>query len=133
MQLDESEKRLHDSQSKLARLRSRNSALSSKNSLRNGTETVKVERRSASPVDDDDRSSRSRLHSKTELLIPSVNPKISQPVKSTGSAMKAPYSSSAQASPLKVKGERSYRKSPEPEAEGQDRGTKRKFGSILTL
>lgn len=96
-------KRLQDSQFKLARLRG---AASSTNNQANDTKSVKVERRSispvsckqsqskaeldngtkrvkvepASPVHVNDGPSRKQLQSKPELLIPAVTPKVFQPV-----------------------------------------------------
>ncbi|PON97474.1 hypothetical protein TorRG33x02_066760 [Trema orientale] len=127
-QLDEAEKRLSDSESKLARLRGAvsskkyvdNGAKSiklesgsitpvhidessskqpqSKSEVDNGTKSVKVERRSLSPVRINENSSRKQLQSKPELLIPAVIPKTSQPLTSAGS--KASRSSTAQVSSL---------------------------------
>ncbi|KAF3443007.1 hypothetical protein FNV43_RR16926 [Rhamnella rubrinervis] len=74
-QLKEAEQRLNDSQSKLARLRGRSDATSSKSHLDNGTKTVKVEHRSTSPIHKNDGSSRKQSQSKPELLIPAVTPK----------------------------------------------------------
>lgn len=140
LQLEEAEKRLEDSQSKLARLRCQDNVVSSRGSPANGTKSVKVERRSVSPLHINEGSSRNRSQSRTELLIPAVNPKISEPIKSTWSGVKDPSGSSTQASPaahsigiVKVKGEKSHRNSSDSEiVEVRDRGTKRKFGNILT-
>lgn len=134
-QLEEAEKRLEDSQSKLARLRCQDNVVSSRSSPANGTKSVKVERRSVSPLHINEGSSRNRSQSRTELLIPAVNPKISEPIKSTWSGAKDPSGSSTQASPaahsigiVKVKGEKSHRNSSDSEiVEVRDRGTKRKF------
>lgn len=138
MQLAEAEKRLQDSQSKLARLRGRDT-VSSRSSQSNETKTVKVERRSTSP-DDDEGHSRRKPQSKPELLIPSVTPKISRPIKPSGSGMKVLASPTTQGSPscsnsvVRVKEETSCRRSPDRRVvDGQDRGTKRKFGNILTF
>ncbi|KAH9770284.1 WD REPEATS REGION domain-containing protein [Citrus sinensis] len=98
-QLEEAEKRLEDSQSKLARLRCQDNVVSSRSSPANGTNSVKVERRSISPVRINEGSSRNKSQSRTELLIPAVNPKISEPIKSTWSGAKDPSGSSTQASP----------------------------------
>ncbi|KAH9705670.1 WD REPEATS REGION domain-containing protein [Citrus sinensis] len=98
-QLEEAEKRLEDSQSKLARLRCQDNVVSSRGSPANGTKSVKVERRSVSPLHINEGSSRNRSQSRTELLIPAVNPKISEPIKSTWSGAKDPSGSSTQASP----------------------------------
>ncbi|PRQ16853.1 putative transcription factor WD40-like family [Rosa chinensis] len=129
--LVEAEKRLNESQTKLARLRSQNKAASTKVSPSNGIKSVKEERRSMSPI-----PLRSRPQSKTELLIPAVTPKVSQPPKVAGSSGKAQVSSSSQASPAvssqsisasKEKGDKSYRSSSKQDVEVQDKGTKRKF------
>ncbi|KAH7578507.1 hypothetical protein JRO89_XS01G0391100 [Xanthoceras sorbifolium] len=133
VQLAEAEKRLQDSQSKLARLRGRDNAVSSNQS--NGTKSVRVERRSTSPVHNEEGYSRNRPQSRPELLIPAVTPKISQPIKSSGAGMKGLIGSGTQASPsthsdsvVRVKEEKSYKNSPDREVvDAQDRGTKRKF------
>lgn len=140
MQLEEAEKRLQDSQSKLARLRGRDNAVSSRSSPANGTKSVKVERRSTSPIPIDEGSSRNKSLSRTELLIPAVNPKISTSIKSTWSGPKDPTGCSAQASPatnsnsaVKLKSDKSHRNSSDSEVvEARDRGTKRKLGNILS-
>ncbi|KAM6600311.1 hypothetical protein CsatA_019920 [Cannabis sativa] len=125
-QLEEAEKRLLDSETKLARLRgsvsskknadnghksikmerrsvspshqneSSSKQLQSKSIVDNGTKSVKVERRSSSPVRNNENSSRKQLQSKPELLIPAVTPKTSQPLVSSGS--KTSRSSTVQAS-----------------------------------
>lgn len=138
IQLEEAEKRLNESQTKLARLRSQKKAVSTKASPSNGVKTVKEERRSVSPV----RAVplRSQPQSKTELLIPAVAPRVSQPPNVAGTSGKAQVSSGSQASALvssqsnsagKEKGDKSYRSSSKQDVEVQDRGTKRKFGKTL--
>lgn len=129
-QLEEAEKRLHDSQSKLARLRIQSKAVPSKASLENGTKNVKAERRSTSPIPIHKASSRNLPQSKPELLIPAVNPKIPQVIKSSnGSGTQASPSASTQSnSPMKVKGNKPSRVSSQLEVvEIEDKGTKRKF------
>ncbi|KAF3443118.1 hypothetical protein FNV43_RR17039 [Rhamnella rubrinervis] len=128
-QLKEAEQRLNDSQSKLARLRGRSDATSSKSHLDNGTKTVKVEHRSTSPIHKNDGSSRKQSQSKPELLIPAVTPKISQPTKLAGSGPQASaLVSSHSYSPLKAKGEKpSIMFSQQEVTESQDKGMKRKF------
>ena len=114
LQLEEAEKRLRDSESKLARLRgavsskkdvdngtksiklesgstiplhlneSSSKHTQSKSEVNNETKSVKVERRSLSPVRINESSSRKQLQSKPELLIPAVIPKTSQPLTSAG-------------------------------------------------
>ncbi|XP_062091508.1 uncharacterized protein LOC133797577 isoform X2 [Humulus lupulus] len=125
-QLEEAEKRLLDSETKLARLRgavpskkyidngdksiklerrsvspvhqneSSSKQLHSKSIVDNGIKSVKVERRSSSPVRNNENSSRKQLQSKPELLIPAVTPKTSEPLMLSGS--KTSRSSAAQAS-----------------------------------
>ncbi|KAK2662232.1 hypothetical protein Ddye_000806 [Dipteronia dyeriana] len=114
-QLAESEKRLQDSQSKLARLRGQDNAVSSRSSQNNGTKRVKVEGRSASPVYKEEGFSRNRPQSRPELLIPAVTPNISQPIKLSGYGTKGLIGYSTQASPsnhsnsaVRVKEEKSY-------------------------
>ncbi|CAB4280403.1 unnamed protein product [Prunus armeniaca] len=135
-QLEEAAKRLNDSETKLARLRRQDKVGSTKSSPGSETKSAKVEPRSTSPIHLSQGSTRNQPHSKTELLIPAVIPKISQPTKLAGSSGKAPVSSSAQVSPsvssqsisaTKEKGDKSYRTSSKQEVEIQDRGTKRKF------
>lgn len=126
-QLEEAERRLHDSQCKLARLRGQRQ---SQGSLENGAKNVKVERRSSSPVHINRSSSRNQPQSKPELLIPAVNPKLSQPMKSSNSSgTQATSSVSTQSnSAMKVKGEKPSRVSSELEdVEIHDKGTKRKL------
>ncbi|XP_050256314.1 uncharacterized protein LOC126701914 [Quercus robur] len=137
-QLEESEKRLHDSKSKLARLRTQSNGLSSKGTAENGTKNLKVERRSTSPIHISEDSSRHQPQSKPELLIPSVNPKVSQHINSAKFGAKPSNGSSTQSGPsvstqsysaMRVKGDKPSRVSTEPEEEVkiQDKGTKRKF------
>lgn len=128
LQLEEAERRLHDSQSKLARLRSQSNAVPIKGSLDNARKDVKVERRSTSPIHINGGSSRNQSQSKPELLIPAVNPKLSQPIKSSNIS-KTQYKSAT-----KAKGGGPSRVSFEPEVvEIQDKGTKRKLGEIFLL
>lgn len=144
MQLEESEKRLHDSKSKLARLRTHSNGLSSKGTAANETKNLKVERRSTSPINISEDSSRHQPQSRPELLIPSVNPKVSQHINSAKFGAKPSNGSSSQSGPsvstqsysaMKVKGDKPSRFSTEPEEEVkiQDKGTKRKFGEIHLL
>lgn len=125
MQLEEAEKRLQDSESKLARLRgvvsSKNNEVNGTKSVKvekrsispvsskqpqskaepdNGTKRVKVERRSTSPVHVTDGPSRKQLQSKPELLIPAVTPKVSQPVISASTKSSRSSASPAQVSSL---------------------------------
>ncbi|KAM2075665.1 hypothetical protein ACFX1T_038517 [Malus domestica] len=106
-QLGEAERRLTDTEIKLARLRRQDRVGSTRSSPGTGTNSVKVECRSTSPI---------HLYE--------------------GSSGKAPVSSSAQASPSvssqsvsanRMKGDKSYRNSSKQEVEVQDKGTKRKF------
>jgi hypothetical protein len=131
VQLEEAEKRLHDSQSKLARLRSRSNAVPSKASLENGSKNVKAERRSTSPIPIHGTSSRNLPKSKPELLIPAVNPKIPQVIKSSNDSgpQASPSVSTRSNSPMRVKGNKPSRVSSQMEVvEIEDKGTKRKFG-----
>lgn len=124
-QLEEAEKRLQDSESKLARLRgvvsSKNNEVNGTKSVKvekrsispvsskqpqskaepdSGTKRVKVERRSTSPVHVTDGPSRKQLQSKPELLIPAVTPKVSQPVISASTKSSRSSASPAQVSSL---------------------------------
>ncbi|XVF54785.1 hypothetical protein PTKIN_Ptkin05aG0209500 [Pterospermum kingtungense] len=125
-QLDQAESRLQDSQSKLACLRGRHNSSSSNPSLE--TKSVKVERKSVSP-ERVNGGSKSQPQSRTELVVPSVNPKI--PIKSAGSSAKTTTGLEASAASnrsVKVKAEKSHRSSNDVEVvENKDRGTKRKF------
>ncbi|TYH08923.1 hypothetical protein ES288_A07G055700v1 [Gossypium darwinii] len=78
-QLLEAEERFQDSQSKLARLRGRRFLTSSNASLL-ATKRVTVEQRIVSP-EHINIGSENLLQPKTELIIPNVSPKISQPIK----------------------------------------------------
>ncbi|XP_009339039.2 uncharacterized protein LOC103931318 isoform X1 [Pyrus x bretschneideri] len=135
-QLGEAEKRLTDTEIKLARLRRQDRVGSTRSSPASGTNSVKVERRSTSPIHLNEGSSRHQHQSKTELFIPAVSPKVSHPTTVARSSGKAPVNSSAQASPSvssqpvsanRMKGDKSYRNSSKQEVEVQDKGTKRKF------
>ena len=164
MQLVEAEKRLEDSQTKLARLSGRsNASVTNKPSVENGIKKVKMERKSPSPVRLNGASSSSQPQSRTELVIPAVNPKVPQTVRSVGSGARISCGSSAQLSSLapsngvvnvkvekpysaanvkveksnsavKVKMEKCHRSSSDVEVvEIQDRGNKRKIGTYIHL
>ncbi|KAE8694526.1 APO protein 3 [Hibiscus syriacus] len=126
-QLAEAEKRLQDSQSKLAHLRGRHISSLSNASL--ATKRVKLEQGIVPPerIDGDSDSLRSR----TKLLIPSVIPKIPQPIKPEGLVAKTIIGLEETASSnreVKVKAEESERRSTDMEVvEVKDRGTKRKL------
>ncbi|KAK8362020.1 hypothetical protein V6Z11_A03G075900 [Gossypium hirsutum] len=127
-QLDQAEKRLQDSQSKLARLRGRHNTAFSNASL--ATKSVKVEQKSISP-ECINGGSKTKQQPRTELVIPSVNPKISQPIKPAGSSAKTTIGLEANAASsraVKVKAETCHRNSSNAEVvEKKDRGAKRKF------
>ncbi|KAE8681451.1 APO protein 3 [Hibiscus syriacus] len=120
-QLDEAKKRLHDSQSKLALLRGRHNTTFTNASL--ASKSVKVDQRSTPECING--GSKMKPLSKTELVIPSVNPKISQPIKLPGSSAKTTIS--LEASPasnraMNVRAEASHRTSSNPEVvETKDR------------
>lgn len=129
---------MQDTQSQLARLRRRAKGLSSSEKSNDGLKRVKVERRSASPVQTRGGSD-GRPQAKPELLIPSVNPRISQPVMLAGSGGKSSIGSDAQVGPLmstqssgnpKVKSEKPHKTSSAKE-DIQHKRTKRKFGNTL--
>lgn len=131
LQLEEAEKRLHDSESKLARLRRQSNAVSSKDSLKSRAVNVKVEQ-TVNEV------SRPQPLSKPELVIPAVTPKISQNSALAGNGAKSSSSSRAQSSPshiknvIKVEGDKNIGNSSLRETSNtSDRGTKRKLGRIL--
>ncbi|KAA8544624.1 hypothetical protein F0562_022636 [Nyssa sinensis] len=136
-QLDQAERRLEDTQSKLARLRGCDNVTSSKNFLGDHIKDVKVERRSTSPIQISEFSSQNQPQSKPQLVIPAVNPKISQHMKMAETGMKASNGSSGRACTLvpihtnsivKLQGDNSNRIYAEEEAvETEAKGTKRKF------
>jgi hypothetical protein len=139
MQLDEAEKRLKDTESKLARLRGQtnpvqsttqnltNSDNNDNNNNNNGILAVKTERRSNSPIDRNEHSYKSNNQSKPALVIPAVTPKISRPPAA------ARASCSARVTPPVSSASVTAGKSDKPRREQQndqvkDRRTKRKFG-----
>ncbi|KAI8533621.1 hypothetical protein RHMOL_Rhmol10G0023600 [Rhododendron molle] len=134
--------------SKLARLRSRNKVESSKNSPGDDIKVVKVERRSISPVHISEDSHQDQPQSRPQLVIPAVNPKISQPVIMVGSSTKEsndPSGSQFQSRKprmsvhsnivSKLKRNKSHSTPTEQEASEVQakKGTKRKFGKIFTF
>ncbi|KAL7602087.1 hypothetical protein Lser_V15G21244 [Lactuca serriola] len=154
-ELDESEKRLEETQRKLARLRSRGNPVASTNiSSQNGVK-VKEERRSCSPVKiktsehslpnhgDRDRGNGNSSASKSympdlpkipkqeqrpQLVIPAVNPKPSPPIKMAETATKPSTSVPTYAkSIVKEKGHRNRTPHEQEAVETPSKGTKRKF------
>ncbi|KAM0018694.1 putative transcription factor WD40-like family [Helianthus debilis subsp. tardiflorus] len=124
MQLEEAEKRLGETERKLAHLRSRGNAVPSTKVSENGVK-VKEERRSCSPT-----PTKTGVHSRNgkpeqrpQLVIPAVNPKPFVPVKmeETDSRSIPTHSKSA----VKEKGHRISRE--HEGSETQSKGTKRKF------
>ncbi|KAL7161951.1 hypothetical protein ACSBR2_042431 [Camellia fascicularis] len=134
-QLDQAERRLEDSQSKLARLRGRDIATSSKNSKGDDVKDVKVERRSASPFQISEDSSQNQPQARPQLIVPAVNPKVSPPIKmapgtkaSSGSHSQARIQARSHTNSIvKHKGDKSQRTSEIEATEIQAKGTKRKF------
>ncbi|CAL0305216.1 unnamed protein product [Lupinus luteus] len=126
-QLAEAEKRLQDSESKLARLRSQTNAASSRRRLEDGTKTVKTERRSTSPVDRNEGSSKNQHQSKPELRIPDLPPKISKPSPWAKSSAKPSTSSGAETSTVKSGSNSQRLSSQQQSTENKDKGAKRKF------
>ncbi|XP_010249410.1 PREDICTED: uncharacterized protein LOC104591948 isoform X2 [Nelumbo nucifera] len=130
-QLEQAEKRLHDSQSKLARLRSQDNIRGSKKLMDNCVTEVKVVHGSTSSIQIDQDHSRTRTQSRPQLLIPAVNPQVAEHVKLPEFNMKvladnenqATASFSTQSKSLeKIKGGISKQEV----VELQDKGTKRK-------
>ncbi|KAJ0790253.1 putative transcription factor WD40-like family [Helianthus annuus] len=125
-QLEEAEKRLGETERKLAHLRSRGNAVPSTKVSENGVKVkVKEERRSCSPTPTKtgEHSRNGKHEQRPQLVIPAVNPKPFVPVKmeETDSRSIPTHSKSA------VK-EKSHRISREHEGgETQSKGTKRKF------
>ncbi|KAM7475801.1 hypothetical protein LguiB_023044 [Lonicera macranthoides] len=138
-QLDEAERRLDDSQIKLVRLRSQANVMSSKNSKGDGFKSIKVERRSPSPIQisEDSASPPHQAHSKPKLVIPAANVKKYQAMKPSEPSPKASTLSGSRSSTspsthvnsiVKAKGEKSYRITSEQETmEVEAKGTKRKL------
>jgi hypothetical protein len=134
MQLDEAEKRLKDTESKLARLRGQTNPvqsttqnLTNSDNNDNGILAVKTERRSNSPIDRNEHSYKSNNQSKPALVIPAVTPKISRPPAA------ARASCSGRVTPPVSSASVTAGKSDKPRREQQndqvkDRRTKRKFG-----
>ncbi|KAE8672276.1 ERF114 protein [Hibiscus syriacus] len=124
-QLAEAEERLQDSQSKLAHLGGRHISSSSNASL--ATKRVKVELGIVPPEDIDGDSEILRL--RTKLVIPSVIPKFSKPIKPEGLVAKSTIALeeiTASNRAVKVKVEESDRSSTDMEVvEVIYRGTKR--------
>ncbi|XP_065863117.1 uncharacterized protein [Euphorbia lathyris] len=133
-QLQEAENKLHDTETKLVRLRAQRIVPHSKASTRNASKTVKLERMSTSPSRVDENASRHQPQSRTELVIPAANPKISQPIKVVEPSARASvgasaHSTSRQSSAVsKIKLEGPSRSSHDVEAvEINHRGMKRKL------
>ncbi|KAF6158755.1 hypothetical protein GIB67_040269 [Kingdonia uniflora] len=124
-QLEQAERKLNDSLSKLARLRSRDNSTGSKNLLGDGSVNVKVDRKTSGPVtpiSTNESNSRSQVQSRPQLVIPAVNPKIAQPVKLAESNSKSTVGSGSRASSSyatqsngvgKLKGDSPYKPSAE--------------------
>ncbi|XP_021673430.2 uncharacterized protein LOC110659707 isoform X2 [Hevea brasiliensis] len=135
LQLQQAEKRLSETEVRLARLRGQSIAAPSKASIGNRNKSAKMEFRSTSPIHAIESASRNQPQLRTELLIPAANPKISQHIKLAGSSMKFSVGSGAQSSASthtntlsKLKAEKSCRSSPDAQVnEVQDRETKRKL------
>lgn len=127
MQLQEAEDKLLDAEKKLARLREQRINPPSKASLRNGSKTVKLE----SPSHVNENASRNQPQSKTELVIPAANPKISQPIKMVEASTKASLSTVPK---MKLEGERPSTSSHAVEAvEIKDKGANVKIGNPFHL
>ncbi|KAL4566723.1 hypothetical protein LXL04_030846 [Taraxacum kok-saghyz] len=124
--LDESEKRLEETQRKLARLKGRSNPILSTKSSQNSVK-VKEERRSCSPVKTipTDQNKNPKHEQRPQLVIPSVNPKSSAPIKiETGNKPSTSVPSYAK-SIVKEKGHRISRE--QETVETPSKGTKRKF------
>ncbi|KAL5707911.1 hypothetical protein ACHQM5_018760 [Ranunculus cassubicifolius] len=136
-QLEQAERRLNDSQSKLARLRSRDNLSGSRKSIGESSGIVKEVPKIFSPVKIEESPSRRQSQVRPQLVIPAVNPKIAQPVKvvepslrsSVGSGSQAPVSTSSQTNGVrKVKEEFSSKPSADVEVVVvQAKGRKRKL------
>ncbi|KAK9157060.1 hypothetical protein Scep_003634 [Stephania cephalantha] len=133
-QLEQAEKRLNDSQSKLAKLRSRDNTAESRKLVGFENKNVKVERRSSSPVINDETPSQPRGQSRPQLLIPAASSRIPQPIKSEPNS-KASIDTGSRASvalPSQSNGVGKLKRkdSPHRPSNGQERspskGTKRK-------
>lgn len=125
MQLEEAEKRLKETERKLAHIRNRGNAIPSTKHSESGVK-VKEERRSCSPIKTSEHSRNGKHDQRPQLVIPAVNPKLSVPIKIEESGTKS--ISSHGKSNVKERGSRIP--SDKEDAETQSRGTKRKFGTI---
>jgi hypothetical protein len=134
MQLDEAEKRLKDTESKLARLRGQTNPvqsttqnLTNSDNNDNGILAVKTERRSNSPIDRNEHSYKSNNQSKPALVIPAVTPKISRPPAA------ARASCSGRVTPPVSSGKSDKPRREQQNDQVKDRRTKRKFGKPFII
>ncbi|KAJ8420831.1 hypothetical protein Cgig2_013915 [Carnegiea gigantea] len=126
-QLEEAERKLQDTEGKLARVR-RKASHKSWNSSLPSSKKVKVERRSTSPSERNEDSSHYLSWSKPQLLIPNLNPKSSwpKPVAETGAGVP----SSPSDRPIKSMVDRSHTAHDEcDDTKYQALSSKRKAGS----
>ncbi|KAK3006019.1 hypothetical protein RJ639_016101 [Escallonia herrerae] len=137
-ELDQAERRLEDSQSKLARLRGRDNPelvqdniKSSKNPPGDGVKDVKLEQRSTNTVQTSEVSSQNEQQFRPQLVLPAVKPKLMESGTKASSGSGSRPSTSVPThmkSIAKPKGEKSHRSSSEQDdVERQNKGTKRKF------
>ncbi|KAL6003675.1 hypothetical protein ACLOJK_023909 [Asimina triloba] len=146
--LSEAERRLHDSESQLAHLRSGHGTIGLSNAVDGGTQCSTTDSNPTNSVQNDQGQSKKQTQSRPQLLIPAVNPKIAQPpklsetsmkavlpAKSVDTAMKIPIDpvSRPKASLLaenegKLKSDIPRKTFPDPQSfTARDKGTKRKF------
>lgn len=129
-QLDEAEKRLRDSELKLARLRGQTNH-TTKSDADDGIVAVKTERRSISPIDrNNERFSKNNNHqsNKPQLVIPAVTPKTSHLSKSNPKASASEISTPSVHIPSVNGGNSDKSRRDKQNLEVKDKGTKRKFG-----
>ncbi|GAB2272018.1 hypothetical protein Dimus_006842 [Dionaea muscipula] len=123
MQLDDMERKLHDSKFKLARIRSRSNEKSFQNGMTGSSlKEVEFQQRSASPVQNLGDPSQYKHNSRPKLVIPEIPPPgPSQPTKFPVSEQRAENTSRAEAdlpssihsdSPMQMKADKSYGMSP---------------------
>ncbi|XP_004501755.1 uncharacterized protein [Cicer arietinum] len=128
-QLDEAEKRLRDSELKLARLRGQTNH-TTKSDADDGIVAVKTERRSISPIDrNNERFSKNNNHqsNKPQLVIPAVTPKTSHLSKSNPKASASEISTPSVHIPSVNGGNSDKSRRDKQNLEVKDKGTKRKF------
>lgn len=136
VQLEQAEKKLRDSESKLVLIRRENNVASSRYNVENEMKKVKVESQSCASFETVEEAVKSQTQPRSELLIPAVKPKISQPIKLADSGTKGSMASGGRASTsvsrhVNSNGKVEKVQRVQEAVENQDKVTKRKLGNIL--